>query len=130
DAGATSTAARSTGTIETLTMQRVSGRRLAQPALPDLVPVNPRPPDPSGFCRVDGHGRLTVTVRNQGTADAGASLPTVNFAGVGPVSVNTPPIAAGASVDVFVSIPSACYIGTTSRFQISVDFALQVGEYN
>jgi hypothetical protein len=130
DVVATYTAAGSTGSIETLFIERVSGQPLAQPASPDLVPVNPRPPDPSGFCRLDGHGRLIVTVRNQGTADAGASLTTVNFAGVGPVSVNTPPIPAGASVDVFVSIPSACYVGTQCRFQIVVDSALQVEESN
>jgi photosystem II stability/assembly factor-like uncharacterized protein len=130
DVVAAYTAAGSTGSIETLFIERVSGQPLTQPPLPDLVPVNPQPSSgASGFCRLVG-GRLVVTVRNQGVAPAGASQTTVNFAGVGPVSVNTPPIPAGGSADVVVSIPSTCFVGTECRFHIVVDSALQVEESN
>jgi hypothetical protein len=131
DAVATYTAAGSTGSIETLFIERVSGQPLAQPSLPDLVPVNPRPPDALGFCRLDQQGRLLLAVRNQGTAPAGASLTTVTFAGVAPVTVTMLPIPAGSSTDLSpVSIPGACFVGSQCRFQIVVNSSRQVEESN
>ena len=122
------TAAGSTGSIETLFMERARLRRIANPGLPDLLPVNPRPPDTGGFCRLDQQGRLIITVRNQGTTAAAASLTTVNFSGGGTGSVNTTP--AGGVANIIVSIPSTCFVASQCRFQIVTDSALQVEESN
>jgi hypothetical protein len=100
----------------------------------DLVPVNPQPTAGKfGFCRRDLSGsKLVVTVKNQGVAPAAASHATVNFATggtVSPVSLNTPMILAGDSVDVVMAIPSGCFTPDCS-FQIVVDAAQEVQESN
>jgi len=45
--------------------------------LPDLVPANP--PGMFGYCNVDDSNNLIVYVKNQGEADAPASLVKVQF---------------------------------------------------
>lgn len=117
------TAAGEDGQVETIDIERVPPRR-AQAGLPDLIPF----PDPeTGFCRRNDRGDLIVTVKNQGSADAGASTTTVQFSAGGVFSQPTPPIAAGASVDLFFPIPGGCFNPDCS-FRITVDSAHQVTE--
>ena len=117
------TAAGDDGQVETIDVERVPPRR-ARAGLPDLIPL----PDPeTGFCRRDERGDLIVTVKNQGSADAGASTTTVHFAPGGVFSQPTPPIAAGAAVDLLFPIPAGCF-SPDCNFQIVVDSAQQVTE--
>ena len=105
---------------------QIRERVIAQaPGQPDLVPVNPKPnAGKFGFCRRDPtSGRLLVTVRNQGVGPAGTSHTNVNFftgRTVTPVTVNTPMIPAGTSVDVTAAIPSGCFTPDCA-FRIVVD---------
>jgi hypothetical protein len=100
--------------------------RRAQAGLPDLIPL----PDPkTGFCKRDAKGNLIVTVKNQGSADAGASTTTVVFAPGGTFSKPTPPIPAGGSVNVSFPIPGHCFDPDCS-FRIIVDSSNQVTESN
>jgi CARDB len=123
DVVAVYTAAGGDGQVETLHTERVPPRR-GQAGLPDLIPD----PDPqTGFCKRDDQGNLIVTVKNQGSADAGASTTTVHFAPGGPLSRPTPPIAAGSSVNVVFPIPPACF-DPDCDFRIIVDSASQVPE--
>jgi hypothetical protein len=117
DVVAVYTAAGATGQVDALDIERVPGRRVIG-GLPDLVPV----PDPrKGFCQRDSLGRLVITVKNQGSADAGPSQTTVDFVGVGSVSVPTPAIAAGSSVTLpSVAIPPGCF-HPNCNFRIIVD---------
>jgi CARDB len=131
DVVAVYTAAGSIRQVETLFLERVPPRSLIS-GMPDLVPVNPQPnAGKFGFCRRDpSGGNLLVRVKNQGVAPAAASHTTVNFAvggTVSPVSVNTPMIVAGASVDVSAAIPPGCFRPDCS-FQIVVDAADEVAE--
>ena len=109
-------------------MVQIRERIIAQaPRQPDLVPVNPQPnAGKLGFCRRDpSSGRLVVTVRNQGVGPAGASHTNVNFTTgrtVTPVTVNTPMIPAGTTVDVMAAIPAGCFTPDCA-FQIVVDSA-------
>ena len=86
-----------------------------------------------GFCRRDPSGsKLVVTVKNQGVAPAAASHTTVNFTAggtVSAVSLSTPMVLAGDSVDVVAAIPSGCFTPDCS-FQIVVDAAQEVQESN
>ena len=97
DVVAVYTAAGGTGRVETMELERVKPRRQgAAGGKPDLIPV----PDPSGgFCRRQD-SKLTVTVKNQGSAAAGTSTTRVDFGTGGSVSQPTPGLAAGASTDV------------------------------
>jgi hypothetical protein len=123
DVVAVYTAAGGDGQVETLHIERVPPRR-GQAGLPDLIPL----PDPeTEFCKRDARGNLIVTVKNQGSADAGASITTVDFVPGGPIAQPTPPIAAGGSVDLFFSIPPACF-DPDCDFRIVVDSASQVPE--
>jgi subtilase family serine protease len=125
DVVAVYTAAGEDGQVETLHVERVPPRR-AQAGLPDLIPLA----DPkTGFCRRDNKGNLIVTVKNQGSADAGASTTTVVFGPGGTFSQPTPPIAAGASVDLTFPIPAVCFNPECS-FRIIVDSGNQVTESN
>ncbi len=93
---------------------------------PDLVPV----PVNNSFCRLTPDGsKLIVTVRNQGTGAAGPSTTRVDFTTGAPVSVPTPALAPGASVDLLFPMPAGCFVPDCS-FRIRVDFALQVTESN
>lgn len=57
----------------------------------DLIPV-PDPRPGFGFWKVDAQGNLIVTVKNQGTADAGASTLKVEFLPGGTCTLAVPPI--------------------------------------
>lgn len=125
DVVAVYTAAGDDGQVETLHVERVPARR-AQAGLPDLIPF----PDPkTGFCNRDHQGNLIVTVKNQGSADAGASTTTVVFGRGGTFSQPTPPIPAGGSVKLLFPIPAACFDPDCS-FRIIVDSGNQVTESN
>jgi CARDB protein len=111
------------GRVDTMTLERVPARRLAQA---DLIPV----PDANGtFCKRDAGGRLIVTVKNQGTADADASITRIDFATGENQSVTTPAIQAGGSVDVLVTFPAACF-RPDCTFRIAVDSTGVVSESN
>ena len=112
------------GQIETLHTERVPPRRF-ELGLPDLIPV----PDAKGsFCKRKEQN-LTVTVKNQGTGGAGPSVTEVDFFAFGKVSVPTPPLGPGASVDLLVPIPLGCF-DPDCEFRITVDANNQVTESN
>jgi CARDB len=95
---------------------------------PDLIPFSPLGTDPAAFCRLENSGALLrVTVRNQGTGDAAGSKTTVVF-GSGPVTLDTPPLPAGASVDLLFNVPPGCFSPDCS-FRITVDSDNQVNEF-
>jgi hypothetical protein len=102
--------------VETIHTERVGARRI-EVGLPDLVP---RPDEQGSFCKRDEEGNLIVTVCNQGGAPAGPSVTQVVFPGHGTVSVPTPPLAAGACVDLKVAIPPRCF-DPNCEFRIRVD---------
>jgi CARDB len=115
------TAAAIDGEVETLHTERLPPRR-AKSGLPDLVPV----PDPAGsFCKRDDEGKLIVTVKNQGSADAAASTTSVVFEPGGTFSQPTPAIPAGDSVDLKFAIPPTCY-DPDCEFRIIVDSGDQI----
>lgn len=96
---------------------------------PDLIPV-PDPRPGFGFWKVDRQGNLIVTVKNQGTADAGASTLKVEFLPGGTCILPVPPIPAGGSVDVgSCSFPAACF-DPDCNFRITVDSNNDVSESN
>ena len=124
DVVAVYTASGSTGQVETLHTERVPLRRV-EVGLPDLIAV----PDANGsFCRRKD-STLTVTVKNQGSSDAGPSVTVVDFLAFGKVPMPTPPLAAGASVDLSFPIPPGCF-DPNCEFQIIVDSNNQVNESN
>ena len=111
------------GRVTTMNLERVPVRLLAQP---DLVAV----PDAKGnFCRRDEFGRLIITVKNQGTADAFASITRIEFATGEHQLIVTPAIPAGNSVDVFATFPPLCF-RPDCTFRIAVDSTGIVGESN
>ena len=113
------TAAGATEQIETLHIEHVPPRYLTA-GLPDLVPV-PNPEPGIGFCELNDQNRLVVTVKNQGDADAAASTTMVEFFPGGSLSLLTPPIPAGGSVNLPpLDIPAACY-NPDCNFRITVD---------
>ncbi len=119
------TAAGASGQVETMDVERVPPRRMSPQGSPDLIPI----PDANGnFCKIDRAGKLTVTVKNQGTADAGPSETKVVFPN-GSVSVPTPAIPAGGSVNVVVQIPTGCF-QPDCGFRITVDSTGVVTESN
>ena len=124
DVVAVYTAAGSDGRVETLDIERVAPRRLTL-ALPDLVPV---PDDKGYFCRMEGD-KLIVTVKNQGGAPAGASVTMVDFGTHGTVTMPTPQLAAGASVNLYFAVPKGCF-DPDCEFQIIVDCNHQIMEGN
>jgi hypothetical protein len=122
DVVAVYTAAGATGQVETLHIERVAPRRQER-QLPDLVPV----PDADGsFCRRRDM-TLTVTVRNQGAGPAGPSVTEVDFLAFGRVSLPTPPLGPGTSVDLLFPIPPGCF-DPNCEFRITVDANNQVVE--
>lgn len=93
----------------------------------DLVPVIPPGSPVNSFCRRDPQGNmLFVTIKNQGTADAGMTATTVEFGGQ-KVNINTPPIKAGESVDLQFTIPGNCY-DPECDFTIIADSQKQIDE--
>jgi hypothetical protein len=121
------TAAGATRQIETMELERVAPRRQGTQGKADLVPV-PDPDPKIGFCRRK-ELKLIVTVKNQGNADAGASITTVDFGAAGSVSQPTPPIVAGGSVDLLFDIPPSCF-RPDCHFKVTVDSGSQVDESN
>lgn len=118
------TAGGTDGQVETLHTERVPPRRFKL-GLPDLIPV----PDANGsFCKRK-ELTLIVTVKNQGTGDAGPSVTEVDFFAFGKVSVPTPPLGPGASVDLQVPIPPGSF-DPDCEFRITVDKNNQVTESN
>jgi hypothetical protein len=95
--------------------------------IPDLVPV----PDPVfGFSVKDGQGNLLITVKNQGTGDAGPSITRVHFGNVsGYVDVATPAIPAGQYTILAVPIPGTCY-QPDCGFYFDLDADNQVDEWD
>ncbi|HSE83762.1 MAG TPA: CARDB domain-containing protein [Thermodesulfobacteriota bacterium] len=100
-----------------------------QERVPDLVPFSPSGNSAAAFCRMEEGGKLLrVSVKNQGNADAGISKTTVMF-GDTPVTVDTPAIPAGGSVDLLFKVPANCFSPDCS-FRITVDSDNQVDESN
>jgi CARDB len=95
---------------------------------PDLVPFSPLGADPTAFCRMEPGGKLRVTIKNQGNEDAGASKTMVTF-GETQVTLDTPAISAGGSVDVLFEVPAGCFRPDCS-FRITVDSNYQVNEFD
>lgn len=96
---------------------------------PDLAPFSPLGTDPFAFCRTEQDGKLLrVSVKNQGNGNAAASKTMVTFNN-GPVTVDTPPIPAGGSIDLLFSVPANCFRPDCS-FTITVDSDNQVNEFN
>lgn len=93
----------------------------------DVLPV----PGPIGidWCRLDpGGGGLIVEVRNNGPADAAASVTRVDFLGFGGSDLATPAIPPSTSVIVGpVSFPLGCF-NPDCDFRISVDFFDAIAE--
>jgi hypothetical protein len=97
--------------------------------VPDLIPFAPLGTEPSAFCRIESEPRmLRVSVKNQGNENANASKTTVYFSSA-QVSLDTPPIPAGGSIDLLFKIPLGCFSPDCS-FKISVDAGNQVDESN
>ncbi len=96
---------------------------------PDLLPFSPTGTAPSAFCRLEEGGKLLrVSVKNQGNDQASASKTTVLFNDI-PVTLETPPVPAGGTVDLLFKVPSNCFSPDCS-FKITVDSANQVNELN
>ncbi|HHS83845.1 MAG TPA: hypothetical protein ENK38_02835 [Gammaproteobacteria bacterium] len=108
--------------VETFHTERVSPRR-REACLPDLVPV---PRDNGMFCETKD-GKLVVTVKNQGCGSAGHSITEVDFFSYGKVSLPTPPLAPGATVDLFFPIPPNCH-DPDCEFRITVNASGSVTE--
>lgn len=90
---------------------------------PDLIPV---PNKEGSFCKRDGN-TLIVTVKNQGTRDAGTSVTVVDFGRYGKVTQPTPSLAPNASVDLSFPIPRGCH-DPDCEFDITVDADDDVNE--
>ncbi|BCG46598.1 hypothetical protein GEOBRER4_n1404 [Citrifermentans bremense] len=94
---------------------------------PDLIPFSPTGTGPLSFCRLEQNGTLLrVTIKNQGNGNAGASKTTVVFNNQ-PVTLDTPPVPAGGSVDLLFGVPRNCFSPDCS-FRITVDSENQVDE--
>jgi hypothetical protein len=72
-----------------------------------------------------------LRVKNQGAAQAAASVLRVDFASGGSVFLNVPALAPDAETSGAVVIPAGCYppgFSTNCQFNITVDANGQVGE--
>jgi hypothetical protein len=107
----------------TLHVEPISARRLGQP---DLIPL---PDDTGNFCKRDSSGRLIITVRNAGIENASPSVTRLDFANGDSQPVVTPGIPAAGTVDVFATIPAACF-SRDCTFRIAVDSTALVSESN
>jgi len=96
--------------------------------LPDLVPANPT--GMFGYCNVDDSNNLIVYVKNQGDADAPASLVKVQFyltSGLQEFSTPIDPIPVGETKSVSFAIPSGCF-NPDCNFIITVDSGEEISE--
>jgi hypothetical protein len=103
---------------------------------PDLLPV---PGAKGSFCRFDSDGNLAVTIKNQGSAAAGASTTSVKISGRftsplgsgafgGTFTGMTPAISAGQSADVSVSVLATGGQILSASLTITADSTQQVAE--
>ncbi|MCY1073813.1 CARDB domain-containing protein [Archangium lansingense] len=121
------------GQVVSFHTERVHPRKSAcccreQPPVgqPDLIPV---PLPNGGFCNRTDEG-LIVTVKNQGTGAAGASVTRVTFATGASVDIPTPPLGPGAQVVLPPApFPPNCFQGNCA-FRITVDATGVVAESN
>lgn len=123
DVVAVYTAADQQGILRSIHTERVIARKM-NIGDPDLVPV---PDDKGFFCRKDENGNLLVRVTNQGSAASGPCKTAVDFGRYGIVTLPTPPLAPGASVDLVCAIPRGCY-DPDCNFRITVDVNKEVME--
>jgi len=96
--------------------------------LPDLVPANP--PGMFGYCNVDDSNNLIVYVKNQGEADAPASLVKVQFylsSGLQEFSAPVGSLLAGETKSVSFVIPLGCF-NPDCNFIITVDSGEDITE--
>ncbi|MCM3902526.1 MAG: hypothetical protein ND866_12535 [Pyrinomonadaceae bacterium] len=93
---------------------------------PDLVPFSPFGNSAAAFCRIEQSTMLRLTVKNQGNDNAPASKTTVTF-GDKPLTLDTPPIPAGGTVDLLFKLPTGCFSPDCS-FVITVDSTNLVNE--
>jgi CARDB len=110
--------------VQTIHTERVPPRRL-KIEFADLIPV---PNEAGSFCNIKDNA-LVVTVRNQGTASAGPSTTEVDFGTFGKVSMLTPSLGPGASVNLSFPIPFGCH-DPDCEFRITVDSNNDVTESN
>jgi hypothetical protein len=111
--------------ITVLGLKAVSGGIPSQKT-PDLVALSPLGTDPNAFCRIEG-GNLRVSVTNQGNEQASASKTRVIFSGEISVTLDTPSLPAGGSVDLLFKVPAGCSSPDCS-FNITVDANNQINE--
>lgn len=114
--------------VTILGFQTTTGRAESQ-KIPDLIPFSPSGTSPTAFCRINSDRRLRITIRNQGNSQAGISKTTVIFGSNKPVTLDTPAIPAGGSVDLLFIVPANCFVPDCS-FKITVDATNQVNELN
>lgn len=116
--------------------------------LPDLIPLAPLPAPPfdeefgvqlpegipgSLFCAVNSpqggaSQSISVTVRNQGLAIAGASITVADFFLIDEqVPIETPSLEAGEEVTLDFEVPQGCYNLGSCRFRLIVDAGEQGG---
>jgi hypothetical protein len=110
--------------VETLCVEHVSPRR-RKVGVPDLVPV---PSERGSFCKRKDE-LLIVTVKNQGTGRAVASITTVDFGRHGTIPLQTPALAPGQSIDLSTRIPRRAF-DPDCEFTITVDAKQDVTESN
>lgn len=93
----------------------------------DLIPVIPPGSATNSFCRRDALGNnLFVTIKNQGNTNAPSSITSVIF-GRQKVSINTPSIKAGESVELKFRIPGNCF-DPDCEITINADSQNQIDE--
>jgi hypothetical protein len=120
----TTTTSTMRSTLASTTTQRPTHTRMRKAsATPrtgqaDLVPV----PDASGsFCRFDAQGQLTVTIKNQGTQEAGPSTTEVQYTAGHMDSTGTQ----SASATALTTIPA---LGAGQKFDLTSVSLMLVGQ--
>lgn len=87
----------------------------------DLVPLNPKPDIGSnGYCQINDEGQLIVTVKNQGSLDAGKFDVKIEFSSGQPGTISVDGLPAGESKDLLVDFPDSCW-RPDCYFTITVD---------
>lgn len=113
--------------VTILGLRPVAGESLIHKA-PDLVPFSPSGNSATAFCRIEQDRKLRVTVKNQGNDNATASKTTVIFGDI-PLTLDTPPVPAGGTIDLLFKVPTNCFNPDCS-FKITVDANNEVNESN
>lgn len=92
---------------------------------PDLIAI----PDRQGnYCKIE-NGKLVVTVRNQGSGSASASVTQVDFFRYGRFTTATPALDRGQELQLFFNIPAGCF-DSDCEFKITIDAMSEVEESN